>query len=132
MDASIEAWNSRDIERLMAAGWTRGYGFRTMDPRTSQNLTPDVIRRLLEQFFNSIEHYKIIPGESNIVIDEDIAITWGSHIEEVRHNGKPTERIKVRSSATHRRSKDGQWRTLMSHGDFQQFAENGGYIPRYD
>ena len=125
------AWNNRDIDALIGGGWTRGFGFRTIAARTDANYTPETVRSILTTFFDSLDHYRIIPGETTILVDGDIALTWGFHTEEIKHKDRLPETYRVRSSATMKKNADGNWQTIMSHRDIQPFDENGGYIPEY-
>jgi ketosteroid isomerase-like protein len=133
MNTEIEAWNNRDIDKI-SGGWSVGFGFRTIAPRGVKPANTEMMRSMLKKWFDTLEHYKVIllPEESNIMIDGDIGLVWGFHIEEVKHKGRPAERIKVRSSATYRRNKDGVWHQLLGHRDIQRFQDNGFYIPVYE
>ena len=126
-----EGWNSADIETINSDSISVGFGFRSLVPRTSAGRTAEVDRKILQLFFNSLESYKIIPGERNIVIDGNIALVWGSHVEEIKHVGQPSERVNVRGTATYKRNSDGTWKALLSHRDIQKFDENGQYVREF-
>jgi hypothetical protein len=128
---AVEAWNTQDVAAISTAGFTVGFGFRTYAPRSGEALPPAAATQLLERFFDSLDYYRIIPDETNIVIDGDIALVWGYHIEEFKHKGLQEERVRVRSSSTLKRVGDGQWKTLLSHRDIQPFDENGRYIQNF-
>jgi hypothetical protein len=78
-----------------------------------------------------LEYYRIIPGETNTVIDGEIALVWGYHVEEFKHKGMPAEKVRVRGSSTRKRGEDGRWTTLLSHRDIQPFDEDGTYIQTF-
>jgi len=129
---NFDAWNNRDIDALIDGGWTRGFGFRSLAPRTEASYNPEVVKEILVRFFDSVDYYRVTPGESTIVVDGEIGLIWGFHTEEIKHRGRPPERYRVRSSATLRRDASGNWRTILSHRDIQAFNENGQYIPTFE
>ena len=100
-------------------------------PRSNTGRTPEADRAILQLFLNSLESYKIIPGEITIVIDGEIALVSGFHVEEIKHKGQSSERVTVRGTATYKRNPDGTWKALLSHRDIQKFDENGQYIREY-
>ena len=129
MESTYEAFNNKDIEKIVSLGFAGGFGFRNQAPRHLKEFTPEHIRERLKIWFDTIEYYKITPEEINIVLDgSDIGLAYGFFIEEVKHKGQPPEKIRVRFSETYRKGKDGKWRQLMGHRDIQRFQENGLYI----
>lgn len=131
LEADVEAWNTADIENINSDSFSIGYGFRSYLPRTTATRSPEADRALLKGFLDSLESYRIIPIERNITIEGEIALVWGSHIEEIKHIGRPRERVTVRNSATYKRNSDGTWQALLSHRDIQKFGDDGRYIPEY-
>lgn len=129
---NFDAWNNRDIDALVDGGWTRGFGFRTLAPRTEASYTPEMVREILLRFFDSVDYYRVTPGESTVVVDGVIGLIWGFHMEEIKHKGRPPERYRVRSSATLKRDALGNWRTILSHRDIQPFDKEGRYIPTFE
>jgi hypothetical protein len=129
---NFDAWNSRDIDALTDGGWTRGFGFRSLAPRTEESYTAEVVQEILVRFFESIDYYRVTPGETTVAVDGDIGLIWGFHTEEIKHKGRPPERYRVRSSATLRRDASGNWRTILSHRDIQPYNEDGQYIPTFE
>ena len=131
IQSGIDLWNQMDSTALVefSSSGFRGFGFRSQPARSPESLSPEAAK-LLHRWFDSLEHYKITPGEMKIEIEDDIALVWGNHVEDFKHKGRPPERITVRSSATYRRVENGVWHQLLSHRDTQKF-ENGRYIPQY-
>ena len=83
-----EGWNNADIANISSDSFSIGFGFRSFMPRSNTGRTPEADRAILQFFLNSLESYKIIPGEITIVIDGEIALVSGFHVEEIKHKGQ--------------------------------------------
>ena len=131
MAKGIEAWNAGNVDGINTDSFQIGFGFRTYAARISGALTPEIARAGLQAFLDSLDYYRIIPLESNITIDGNIALVWSYHVEEIEHKGQDRERVTVRGTATYKRDPDGTWKALLTHRDIQEYDENGRYIPNF-
>jgi hypothetical protein len=68
---------------------------------------PEVQRAGLEEWFGSLDRYRIEDVETKCLIDGDIATVWGFHTEDFQHQDGDPERVRVRYSMVfHRRNGD--------------------------
>jgi ketosteroid isomerase-like protein len=125
------AWNQGDQAAIVKnAGFTVGFGFRTLAPRGVDPIPPEELKRIVKAFFDSMEYYHIKLHELHTKAYGDVVVAWGFHTEDFRIRGKPPEVVRVRFTATLRKTPNG-WQTLISHRDIQPFDKQGRYIPDY-
>jgi hypothetical protein len=127
----MDALNNRDVDTFLVGFNTRGFGYRTMGPRTASDLPQRSWKQIIEEWLETMKYFKAELKESDVVIDGNIGLIWGYFVEDFQEVGKKPERNLVRFSETCRRTEGGHWETLISHRDIQPFDENGQYIPKY-
>ena len=127
--AAYEAWNDADVSALASgSGWATGFGFRTEAPRGVEAPPPGYLAAALNQFFESLEYYRVTIDELNLSSHGDVVMAWGFHTEDFKHHGREPEVIRVRFSTT-MILENGEFRSLLSHRDAQPFDAEGRYIP---
>jgi hypothetical protein len=126
-----DAWTHHDINAIDPGDVNRGFGYRSMALRTSDNRPQDNSKQRLEAFFKTMKYFRVEPGEFHVEVEGNIGLIWGIFIENFQIVGKPPERVRVRFSTTYRRAENGRWIPLMGHRDIQPFDESGQYIPIY-
>ena len=130
MQETADLWNKMNPAVLEEFGSAfRGFGYRTGAARSPESFTP-AFAELLHRWFDTLEYYRLIPGETKIEIEGNIALVWGFHFEDFKHKGRPPEKVRVRTSATYRRDENGKWHELLAHRDIQKFRD-GKYVPEY-
>lgn len=128
--ARYEAWNSGDQEAIVQnAGFTIGFGFRTLAPRGTEVVSPQRLAQAVRMFFESMEYYRLKLDELHTTVHGDVVVAWGFHTEDFKARGRNPEKVRVRFSLTMKKSQDG-FDTLLSHRDIQRFDAEGRYIPR--
>jgi ketosteroid isomerase-like protein len=121
--AAYTAHDAQAVARLDPAA--PGYGFRTVQPRTSARPYVDA----LNAFFATLHYYRIELDELNTEIVGDIAVAWGFWTEDFKEKNRNPEKVRVR--ITYTLKYDGkEWRTLLFHRDAQAFDTNGAYLRR--
>ena len=127
----MDALNNRDVDTFLVGFNRRGFGYRTMAPRTANDIPQSSMKQVIEEWFETMKYIKVELKDFDVVIDGNIGLIWGYYVEDFQEVGKKPERNLVRFSETRRRTEGGHWETMISHKDIQPFDENGQYIPKY-
>jgi hypothetical protein len=62
---------------------------------------------LVEEWFETMKHFKVELKEFDVVVDGNIGLIWGFYVEDFQKVGEKPERILVRFSEARRRAEGG-------------------------
>ena len=128
LEQSRQPWIDGDIDAIIERSIGAGFGYRTRAARLPWAERDDGRERLIA-WYDSLEHMRLTPGETNVLVDGDVAIVYGFFTEEFQHKGGEPQVITVRFSNTAAR-RDGEWRIVWAHRDATPFDDAGRYTAR--
>lgn len=127
LERSREPWVGGDVDSIIDRSIGTGFGYRSSAARGPWAERTDG-RGRLQAWYDSLEYIRLIPGDTNVFVDEDVAIVYGSFTEEFCHKGSVPRSVTVRFSNTAAR-RDGEWVFVWAHRDATPFDGAGRYIP---
>lgn len=128
LERSREPWIRADLGAIMDRAIGAGFGYRTRAARLPWAEQTDG-RGRLQAWYDSLEYIRLIPGDTNVLVDGDVAIVYGTFTEEFQHKGGDPQIITVRFSNTAAR-RDGEWVFVWAHRDATPFDHEGRYVRR--
>jgi hypothetical protein len=127
LERSRRPWVEGDIDGIISRTIGAGFGYRSQTARLPGSERSGGHERLIA-WYDSLDYIRLIPGETAVLVDGDVAVVYGSFTEEFRHKGREPKKVRVRFSNTATK-RDGEWIFIWAHRDATPFDEEGRYQP---
>ena len=128
LERSRDPWVRGDVDAIIERSIGTGFGYRTRAARLPWADQHEGRERLVA-WYDSLEHMRLVPGETSVLVDGDVAIVHGSFTEQFCYKGGEPQEVTVRFSNTAAR-RDGEWVFIWAHRDATPFDDAGQYAPR--
>ena len=125
LERSRQPWIDGDIDAIIDRSIGAGFGYRTRAARQPW-AEQDGGRDRLMAWYESLEYIRMIPHDTDVLVDGDVAIVYGFFTEEFCHKGGAPQVVEVRFSNTAAR-RDGEWAFVWAHRDATPFDHTGRY-----
>lgn len=125
LERSRQPWIDGDVDAIIDGSIGAGFGYRSRTARRPW-AEQDGGRDRLVAWYESLEYIRMTPGDTEVVVDGDVAIVYGFFTEEFRHRGGEPQTVEVRFSNTAVR-RDGEWVFVWAHRDATPFDDAGRF-----
>jgi hypothetical protein len=132
LELITKAFDTADIDSIVNNQYVfePGFGFRTRKNRGGINqLSKPALKDIIENWYASMEYYRMRNVDHQIEIHGDIAVAWGKWIEELKVKNRAPEKLIVRFTFTFKKTSSGRIISILAHRDVQKFDDGGRYIP---